>query len=93
MHRDPLRLPRKTILDIQCSQWTTSFLVTTTARAGDLGIPADTYQDPNIELATMALQTSEIDRRLDPGTTLLKNVVLTISTTCYKGDRQAMLYR
>jgi len=43
-----------------------SSLIATRARCVDLAIPANAYQDPNIEPASLVLQICEIDLRLNP---------------------------
>lgn len=65
-----------------------SLLVAVGARTGDLGIPTGFGKDAKAE--TLALQICEIDLHLAHSTTLalsLENVVLTISLTCFKGNK------
>jgi len=56
-----------------------SLLVGTGARAGDLG-----FVDKDVEAA---LKLREIELFLAPGKAVLRNVVLRIRITCYKGNR------
>lgn len=61
-----------------------SLLVSTGARAGDLGVPHGSYKP---EKDDSGLQIREIELFLDSGALTLSNVVLFIKITCYKGNK------